>query len=93
MSGESHVKAYVLVFVALVVGTALTVGASFMDLGHVGNQVVGMVIATAKALLVGMIFMHLKYEHRWIYAAALFPMALFVFFTMALLSDKALFRM
>jgi cytochrome c oxidase subunit 4 len=58
---ESHpgVKAYLVVFAALMVLTALTVFAAFQHLG-VWNTPVALGIAVTKALLVALIFMHLK---------------------------------
>ena len=52
-------KAYFGVFAALMVLTALTVWAAFQHLG-VWNTPLALTIAVAKALLVALIFMHLK---------------------------------
>ncbi len=63
---SKHVRAYLAVFAALAVFTAVTVGASFMHFGekgsHTGNIIVALIIATIKASLVAAIFMHLKWE-------------------------------
>lgn len=71
---EHHVvsiKAYLAVFFALMVLTALTVWVAFMDFGHgLLNDLVAMSIATAKALLVLVIFMHLKYSARFLWLIA-----------------------
>jgi cytochrome c oxidase subunit 4 len=53
-------KLYVTIWVALMVLTVVTAGISFIDLGPF-NTVVALVIATFKALLVVLIFMHVKY--------------------------------
>jgi len=53
-------KLYVTIWVALMVLTVVTAGVSFIDLGPL-NTVVALVIATFKALLVVLIFMHVKY--------------------------------
>ena len=50
---------YVGIFVILIILTALTVGAAFVNLGAM-NPVVALGIATAKALLVVLFFMHVK---------------------------------
>src|SRR5258708_17873120 len=76
MSAESHSKTYLNVLAALAVGTALTVGASYVHLGHWGNIILGLAIATVKASLVVMFFMHLKYEQRWLATLVLFPVLL-----------------
>jgi cytochrome c oxidase subunit 4 len=57
----SPVSLYITIFLALMVGTALTVGAAFVDLGQF-NFAVAMAIATAKATLVVWYFMHVKYQ-------------------------------
>lgn len=54
---------YYRVFTTLVLLTILTVGVAFIDLGP-ANVVVAIGIAVAKALLVALFFMHLKYESR-----------------------------
>jgi cytochrome c oxidase subunit 4 len=55
----SSVKAYFGVFIALIALTGLTVFAAFQHLG-VWNTPVALAIAVTKALLVALIFMHLK---------------------------------
>lgn len=69
---------YVKILGALLVLTAITVAVSYVDFGNM-NLVVAMVIASIKALLVALFFMHLKYESpiTWLYAAVpLFLLAL-----------------
>ena len=53
-------KANVAVWVALLILTGVTTGIAFVDLGPL-NTIVALVIATCKALLVVLIFMHVKY--------------------------------
>jgi cytochrome c oxidase subunit IV len=50
---------YVGIWAALLVGTALTVFAAQIDLGSF-NAAVALIIATTKALLVALFFMHIK---------------------------------
>jgi len=70
------VRFYVLIFSALLVLTALTVGASFVDLGggrlHTANAIVAITIAITKALLVVLFFMHVRWSSRltWIFVGA-----------------------
>jgi cytochrome c oxidase subunit 4 len=63
MSSTGHIIGnrftYFLVFLALMVGTAITVGVTYIDLGWL-NLPLALAIATVKALLVIMFFMHLK---------------------------------
>jgi len=56
----SSVKLYVGIWLALLLCTGLTVFASFQDLGPF-NAVVALAIATFKASLVVLFFMHVKY--------------------------------
>ncbi len=54
---------YYMIFTALMVGTAATVGAAFVDLGAL-NTVVALTIAITKATLVVLFFMHVKYSPK-----------------------------
>ena len=63
-AGEHHTisfKAYINVFIALIILTVVTVAASRIDFG-VLNAAIAFGIATVKASLVLAIFMHLKYD-------------------------------
>jgi len=53
-------KLYYGIWIALMVLTVVTAGVSFIDLGPL-NTVVALVIATIKAVLVVLFFMHVKY--------------------------------
>jgi cytochrome c oxidase subunit IV len=59
----SSVKLYVGIWLALMVGTILTVVAAQIDMGPL-NPVVALAIATTKAVLVVLFFMHVKYAHE-----------------------------
>jgi cytochrome c oxidase subunit 4 len=54
---------YVIILLALIVGTAATVWASFLELGP-WNPVIALAIATGKAMLVVLFFMHVKYSSK-----------------------------
>ena len=54
-------KIYIAVLMALLFLTVVTVGASYIDLGP-ANIVVALLIATTKASLVGLFFMHLLHD-------------------------------
>jgi cytochrome c oxidase subunit 4 len=56
---SSSLTTYFAVWAALLAGTLLTYQAAKLDLGHF-NAAVALVIATTKALLVALFFMHLK---------------------------------
>ena len=67
------VRKYILVFVALLIGTVITVGAYFLGpalgINSVGLTIaVALFIATIKAFLVAGYFMHLMSEKKMIYS-------------------------
>ena len=68
-------KLYYGIWIALLVLTVVTAAVSFVDLGPF-NTIVALVIATFKALLVVLFFMHVKYtsEHmtKVVIVAAIF---------------------
>ncbi len=87
MSGDSHVlplRTYIAVFLALLVGTALTVLASQHDFGAL-NDPIALAIAGTKAALVILFFMHVKYQTKliWVFATAGFVWLL-IFFALIL---------
>ncbi len=70
----------VAVFAALIVLTVATVAVTWVDLGA-WNLVAAMAIATVKASLVALYFMHLRYDHPFhglVFVAALVFLALFL---------------
>jgi cytochrome c oxidase subunit IV len=60
-------RVYYLIFAALMVGTAITVGVAFVDLGPL-NAIVALTIAVLKATLVVLFFMHVRYSTRLTWA-------------------------
>jgi caa(3)-type oxidase subunit IV len=58
-----HTKAYLMVWVALLCLTAITVKVSYHDYGT-WNIAVAMLVATIKGTLVALFFMHLKYDKK-----------------------------
>jgi len=63
---EHHIVSpmvYFIIFITLLVGTALTIGASYVDLGP-WNPVLAIAIACAKATIVVLYFMHIKYSSK-----------------------------
>jgi len=72
------------VFGALLVLTALTVGVAYVDLGNL-NLMVAMGVAVAKATLVVLYFMHLRWDKPFnavVFIGALLFVALFVLFAL-----------
>ena len=78
-----QVRGYLMVFGTLLVLTLITVGVSYLDLPEVETVVVALVIATTKAALVAMFFMHLKGERPMV----TWPLALTAFLFVALLGS------
>ncbi len=77
-------KLYMGVGAALLVFTVITVAVSFVDFGGF-NLVVAMLIATIKASLVALFFMHLLYDNKFfltIFIIALVFVAIFIILTM-----------
>ena len=76
-SGESHVHAgdahavdvrgYLMVFGALMALTLLTVAVSYLDLAMTPTVLLALAIASLKASLVAVFFMHLKGEKPMVY--------------------------
>jgi cytochrome c oxidase subunit IV len=64
-------RVYVTIFLALMVGTTLTVVAAFYDFPGPLNAVVALTIAVIKATLVVLYFMHVRYSGRLIWLVIL----------------------
>ena len=78
------VKIYLMIFFVLLVGTALTVAAAFVDFPWRLNTIVALTIATIKATFVVLYFMHVRYSARLVWViviAALFWMGILFAFT------------
>jgi len=73
---SKHVRGYLIVFGALLIGTVLTVWASYIHFGdkdsNVANIAVALLIASVKAFLVAGYFMHLISEKKMIYSILAF---------------------
>ena len=91
MSGHvSPVSLYVTIFLSLMVLTALTVAAAYVDLGQF-NFMVALIIAMFKASLVIWYFMHVKYQSkltRLTVATGLFFLMILLTLTMVDYSSK-----
>ncbi|MBI2646031.1 MAG: cytochrome C oxidase subunit IV family protein [Deltaproteobacteria bacterium] len=77
---EGHETTYLLVWVALLVLTVLTVSVSYYNFGIL-NIVVAMGVATVKGTLVCLYFMHLKYDNRLnqvVFVSAFVFLAIFI---------------
>jgi cytochrome c oxidase subunit 4 len=78
-SFSHHIRRYIFVFFALIIGTGLTVWASFIPFpSREINIAVALTIASTKAFLVAGFFMHLISERKMIYAILSFTAFFFV---------------
>ena len=82
-------RIYVTVYFALVTLTGITVLVSYVNLGMM-NVVVALLIASVKASLVALIFMHLKSEDRLVWGFALVPIAFLALIILGTLVDTML---
>ena len=88
--GDHHphvlpMSTYLLTWGTLLVLTVVTVGVSYVNLGHATNLAIALGIATVKATVVAAIFMHLRYDHKFhtlILSSAFIFLAVFISFTM-----------
>ena len=75
-------KVYAMVFGALIVLTVITVGASYVHWGSgMANVIIAMLIASVKASLVALFFMHLRWDkpvNGIIFCSTLFFLGLFL---------------
>ena len=82
-------KLYIVIFLALMILTFTTVYAATVDLNHLFpglNVIVALVIATCKALLVVLFFMHVYYSSKrtqLIVFAGVFWLAIMLFLTLS----------
>ena len=86
-----HVRRYLFVFYALLFGTLITVGASYIPFGHHAINIgVALFIASGKAFLVAGYFMHLISERKMIYGLLTFTAIFFLglmFLTLSSFAD------
>ncbi len=71
------------IWLALLAGTTLTVAAAFIDLGPF-NTIVALTIATIKATLVVLFYMHVKYTHEKLTGLVIVSAIFFLFILLAL---------
>jgi caa(3)-type oxidase subunit IV len=79
---KKHMRTYAIIGVALMIGTALTVWAAFINFGSREiNIIAALIIASTKGFLVAGFFMHLISEKKLIYSVLVCT----VFFVAALM--------
>jgi cytochrome c oxidase subunit IV len=85
-SPSEHVSSLgssIAIWATLVVCTGLTAAAAFVDLGPL-NTIVALSIATFKAILVVLFFMHVKYTHEKLTPLVIVSALFFLFILLAL---------
>ena len=76
---RKSIRTYLMIFGALMVLTIITVGVSYVHLPTALAVLVALVVATIKASLVAMYFMHLLHERKVIYWALTLTLIFFIF--------------
>jgi len=82
-SQSSPLKMYFVVWGSLLLGTLLTYEAALLDLGRF-NAAVALTIATTKALLVALFFMHIKGAHEKLLKLVVISTVFFLFLLLVL---------
>jgi cytochrome c oxidase subunit 4 len=82
-SQSSPLKMYFVVWGSLLLGTFLTYEAALLDLGRF-NAAVALTIATTKALLVALFFMHIKGAHEKLLKLVVISTVFFLFLLLVL---------
>jgi len=82
-SKSSPLKMYFSVWAALLLGTFITYKAAFLDLGRF-NAAAALTIATIKALLVALFFMHIKGAHEKLLKLVVISTLFFLFILLVL---------
>ena len=75
---KKHVRKYIMVFVALMALTMVTVAVSYLHLSVKAAITVALIVATVKASLVASYFMHLIDEKKTIYATLILTVVFFI---------------
>jgi len=86
MNDSVHItdyKTFAIILCLLFILTGVTVGASYVNLGHL-NVWIALFIASIKSTLVLLYFMHLKYESgviKWSFISTIIALAVMISFT------------
>ncbi len=80
---KSPLKMYFSVWAALLLGTFITYKVAYIDLGRF-NAAVALTIATIKALLVALFFMHIKGAHEKLLKLVVISTLFFLFILLVL---------
>ena len=77
-SVKQSIRSYLMIGVALLVFTGITVAANLVHLPVHWAIVVALIIASIKASMVALVFMHLSHEKQWIYGSLVLTVAFFI---------------
>lgn len=75
---QKTIKMYLVVGVALLMFTVITVAVNQVHLAIPAAITVALIIATMKGSMVASVFMHLSHERKWIYGALLLTVLFFI---------------
>jgi cytochrome c oxidase subunit 4 len=75
---KKETRTYLMIFAALAVLTTVTVAVSYLDVNITQAIIIAVFIASIKASLVAMFFMHLLSEEKFIYAVLALTMIFFI---------------
>ena len=75
---KKSIRTYMMVGLALLVFTGITVGANQFHFGVPVAVTVALIIATMKGSMVASVFMHLSHERPWIYGALILTVIGFI---------------
>lgn len=87
MAGEHKHPNYMAIFWTLAVLTVVEIGVIFLPFSKVVNGTMLTALATSKAALVAMYFMHLKFETRTLGLIAVTPLAIATLLVFVILPD------
>jgi cytochrome c oxidase subunit IV len=92
MTAKAHEtkRPYLQVFVALAVLTAVEVGLASLSIDKTVRVLILLGLSAAKAALVALFYMHLRYDHRILALIGGFPLFLVVIMLVIFLADRSL---
>jgi cytochrome c oxidase subunit IV len=79
-------RIYIIVWGLLLILTGVTLGVSYLHLGMM-NATVALLVASVKAALVALYFMHLRFENRLVWAFAMVPLFFLALIILGTLAD------
>ncbi len=82
------IRTYNTIFLSLIALTALTCGIATVDLGW-ANLPVAISIATLKAGIVTLFFMHMNYENKLIWGIVIYPIFIWLLMVLGTLGDES----